>query len=540
MSPGLRIAAMLLLAICASAAEWQFAVPSGRGRALLWIPPACPQVRGLIVGHQVILEKLALDDPQIRAVAAELGLGILLMVDTPVGMFTYARPDPKKKEPQAPGAEAAFQDILDRLAAESGYAEVASAPLLPIGHSGGAITVWNMIYWQPERAIAGVTLHAAAIGPPHWDGRAKADGVPVLAVTGEWESWGNPEEPLDLHTRWLRGGLLEMRGRRPEALVAALVQPGAGHFSWDASLAGHVAGFIRAVAAKRLPEVPGQPLRRIRNADGWLGDITLTEAPRHAIAPAASWTGDPSLAFWHPDEATARSTEACNRRNAGRKPQMLGFVQDGKQLPATWIVSIPAVPDADGVTVHVAASFLERVPEGVAGAGTPLGHAASGPIRFRLIGGWRGGHEQIGPDTFRIRFAQLGFGRMCSNLMVLAYHDGDETYGYTEMAGAIGFQERQEEGRPQTLVFPEIPDQPIGTATVALAATSDAGLPVDYVVLNGPAEARDGRLILGQVPARARLPLAITVVAVQRGRPGTDPVQGAKMIERTFRLVPAR
>ena len=102
--------------------------PNGKGRTFLWIPPTCRQVRGVILAQQVILEKLALEDPAIRQAAADENLAIALVVPACIGDY-----DEKGK-----GAET-LQKILDDLAEESGYAEISQAPLLTLGHSGGAI-----------------------------------------------------------------------------------------------------------------------------------------------------------------------------------------------------------------------------------------------------------------------------------------------------------------------------------------------------------------------------------------------------------------
>src|SRR3954452_190388 len=132
-----------------------------------------------------------------------------------------------------------------------------------------------------------VTLHAAAIPPHPWNAKATLDGIPVLAVSGEYETWDSPDVPLDKHWRLLRGGLLDMRSRFDAALVSELVQPGAGHFSWDEALAEHVAMFIRKVTHYRLPPEAGEArgrikLRRLPMESGWLTDITLLSPSRYA------------------------------------------------------------------------------------------------------------------------------------------------------------------------------------------------------------------------------------------------------------------
>ena len=509
-----------------------------------------------MIGEQVILEKLVLDDPIIREAAAREDLGIVILFNGPLGEFRYKD-----------GAAEQLQTILNDLAAESGYGEVADAPLLPVGHSGAGIYCWNVAYWNPGRTFGVVTLHSAAILPPAWDPKATADGVPVLAVSGEYESWGNPAEPLDKHWRWLRGGLLNMRSCFDESLTSELVQPGAGHFSWDEPLARHVAMFIEKAAHYRIPAGGESPatqaaeatrpeispatqatespatrgvaatrpskLRHLALESGWLTDVTLLTPSRYPPAPYGQYASDPTLALWHMDEPLARAAETFDDRYKHKTDQRVTFVQDGKPLPAQWIEPLKFEPVGDGMTIKVAADFLTETPEGVAGAGKPLGHAA-GPIRFRLIGGWGGGGEQTGPDTFRIRFDHFGINRRTCNMQVMAYHEGDDRYAYAEQPCQLTFPEKNTAGTPQRITFPKIEDVAPGTTDVPLKATSDSGLPVEYYVREGPAEVHGDHLTLTPVPPRAKLPVKLTVVAYQWGRGIDPPVQSAPPVEQTI------
>jgi len=159
----------LATALPVAAAEWQFAVdvPGTKVQAILWIPPACSHVRGILLGQQVILEDKFLEDPAIRTAGAKKCLAFVLMNRGAYGEFNY--------DPQAPAEkrdDLLLQRALDLLAADSGHAELATAPLLPFGHSGAAIAAWHIGYWNPKRTIAILTLHASAIPPPYWDSKA--------------------------------------------------------------------------------------------------------------------------------------------------------------------------------------------------------------------------------------------------------------------------------------------------------------------------------------------------------------------------------
>jgi hypothetical protein len=518
------------LAASSPKADWPFAidVPGTKSKVFLWIPPKCEHVRGVILGQQVILENKVLEDPIIRQAAADENLAIALICPGCVGYFDY------KTEPVV----ATLKAILDALAKESGYDEISQAPLLTIGHSGNGIFAWRIAYWNPARMIGVIGLHCMSSQPPPLDSKATVLGVPILDISGQYESWGNPEVPLDTHWRWLRGGLLEFRGQDARNLMSELVDPGGCHFSFNEPMARYVALFIRKAAEARLPvEPPSDPsqpvtLRTIAPESGWLTDLTLLTPSEHPPAPYEKYSGDPSLAFWHFDQEMAEATESYRAEAKGKRDQRITFVQDGKPLPAEWIETLKFEPIGDGMTVKVSADFLTETPSGVAGAGKPLGHAP-GPIHFSLIGGWRGGGEQVGPDTFRIHPDHLG---LSDNLMILAYQEGDKDYGWAEQPAQIKFPVKNIVGKPQTITFPAIADQPAGANTVSLAATSDSGLPVEYYVLRGPAVIDGHNLNFLPLPPRTRYPVKVTVVAYQWGRSIEPQVQSAEPVEQTFLL----
>jgi hypothetical protein len=115
----------------------------------------------------------------------------------------------------------------------------------------------------------------------------------------------------------------------------------------------------------------------------------------------------------------------------------------------------------------------------------------------------------------------------------VASHPGDEEYKSIVQQSIIHVQENNE-GAPQKVTFPEIPDQKMDVKSIKLSATSDAGLPVYYYVREGPAEIDGDMLRFSAIPPRASFPVKITVVAWQWGRPVDPKVQTAQRVERTF------
>lgn len=69
-------AALLCGALFAAHADavWQWSVPLGTGRAFLWIPPACRQVRAVVVGQNNMIEQGILEHDYFRKEMAKLGI----------------------------------------------------------------------------------------------------------------------------------------------------------------------------------------------------------------------------------------------------------------------------------------------------------------------------------------------------------------------------------------------------------------------------------------------------------------------------------
>jgi hypothetical protein len=515
----------------ARAGIWQFSVKTGvqHGRAYLWIPPHCKHVRGIILGQQVILEKPFMEDKNIRAAASAENLAEVIISPWIVNYLN---------KPNYKAQVAGLYRVLAKLAIKSGYQEIAHAPLLIVGHSGGGILPWRLSYFDRHQVIAIVTLHSAPALPVFWNRNATANGVPALAVSGQYESWNSPVHSLQWHISWLRGLLLYFRGYWSHALVSEIVEPGAGHFSLTPTLTKYIGQFIRQAAKERLPAhlgKNGRPvLRHIPLKSGWLGDVQLLRPAVFAPAPYAAYKGEPQLAFWFLNKKIAIDGENFEADRRGKRDQRITFVQNGKPIPAQWLEPLKFEPTGNGMTVKVHAEFLKEKPVGGGDPGKPLGHGP-GPIRFRLIGGWNGGGRQVGPNEFEIHFSNFGIHSWRSrSLMIMAYVRGNKTWAYAEQAGAINFPNFLVKGKKQTIDFPKIKNVVLGTKTISLEAVASSGLKVNYYITSGPAYVRHGQIIFTHIPPRAKFPVAVRITAYQWGRPIPPLVASARPVTQTF------
>ena len=294
---------LLLAALNASAdAVWQWSVPLGNGRAFLWLPEDCQQVRAVVAGQNNMIEQGILEHPQFRREMTRLGIAEI---------FIAPPFDTWQSATNNDAANAQFNVMLKSFAADSGYGELEFAPIVPIGHSAMASYPWNFAAWNPGRTLAILSVHGdspqtklVGNGRPNVDwGDRNLDGIPGLMVMGEYEWW---EDRL--------ASLAPFRAKFPGAPIALLAEPGRGHFDYSDDLVNFLALFIRKSAEQRLPEkaVPGQPpvLKPIDPRAGWLVQRWHLNQPRTVKpAPFAKYAGDTNDAFWAFDKEMALATQ---------------------------------------------------------------------------------------------------------------------------------------------------------------------------------------------------------------------------------------
>jgi len=507
-------------------AEWQWSVPMGKGRAFLWIPPQCKQLRGVVVAQNNMIELGILEHETFRKTLAKENLGEVFIAPPFEFIFRFDQ-----------DAGDRFNDVMQRLAATSGYSELNYAPVVPLGHSACASFPWNFAAWNPGRTLAVLSVHGDApltkftgCGQPNPDwGDRTLDGVPGLMVMAEYE-WGDNEHGVDRLSP-----ALEYRRLHPQAPIAMLAEPGNGHFNYSDDLVKFLAMFVRKAAENRLPkELPmnvAPLLKPVDPARGWLVERWhLNQPPRFKPAPVANYKGDPGEAFWCFDQEMAWATYNYMADQPGKLPQLLSLTSDD-QSPASGCgepVMPGFIPDADGVTFHLRTAFMDYVPtNGNAArwanspAGSKLGHAGgSAPIQLHKI---VGPAIQTGPNTFQFAMNRVNSTEDGRNfdIWVWASHPGDAKYKSMVQQAMIRVPQCTE-GAEQTISFPEIADVKAGTKSLKLAATSDAGTKVYYYVLEGPAETAGAVLKFSKIPPRAKFPVKVTVVAWQHGLPGKD------------------
>ena len=549
------------------ASEWQWSVAmpgvvsnetGGHPQAFLWIPSDCKQVKAVMVGTHNMTEETLFDIPAFREKLAEAGIALVWI--TPIW---------DQQWDVTTGSQAAFNKMMEDLAAVSGYTELKYAPIVPVGHSAMATFPWNFAAWNPERTLAVISYHGDAprtnlcgYGRENleWGRTRNIDGIPGLMIEGEYEWWEARVNPA-----------LAFRMMYPESCISFLCDTGRGHFDIADRTAAYIALFLKKALATRLPETTDTDnsetsatdnsassavdrpiqLKKLNPQDGWLAErwrggnpsqaetreaAPLKQPKRIKPAPFKQYKGDKHDAFWYFDREMAELTEDIYRQEQGKQPQYVGFVQAGKLLAYNQDshvrVAARFLPEADGLTFHLQPVYTNSRRTAI----SEEEHASVEPVITRICGPV----QKVNDTTFTVRFYRMGMynPRRTGDITLLVASSGDSRYKSAVQELNLRIPYRNTEGKRQCILFPGLPDVEAGTESLSLNATSDCNLPVYYYVKEGPAEVAGNKLAFTPIPPRGKFPLKVTVVAWQYGLAGK--VQTAEPVERSFFIYPKR
>jgi hypothetical protein len=496
----------------------------------LWLPAEAKQIRGLIVSGQTLIEREMSKDPIIRKACAEQSLGILHVRS---GLNSVK-----------------LQELLDGFATQSGYAELSTAPLFFVGHSAGgpqarqaaavmADRCFGLMQYRGGGPWAGPPLSQPATQPTTNPAQMYVPAyIPSLMMTGQFDEFGGTRDAAGGEPAWQnpRKDLADQRAAQPEALWSMIVEPGAGHFAWSEQNARYLALFITKAAAQipaTLPADGSAPkLTRLDYKKGWLSDLNLKPASTVPAAVYTEYTGDKTLASWHMDEALAKAA-AVYHAGLSRKDQFIKW-EDPYTIDAgvRFFFSKPVWVD-DGMTLEVHPAWWDKVPPRWPNVGEPATNGGT-PIKVKTVAGIL---KPISDRKFRIEYDALSPATEGGRNTFMAYSDGNEEYRHCEQVGMLpkNFGPGTK-GKDNTITFPPIGNLKTTSAPVPLNATADTGLKVQYYVAEGPATVVEGKLVISEVPVRAKFPIKIRVVAWQFGSLVEPLVKGATPVVQEIQL----
>ena len=314
--------------------------------AYLWVPEGCKQVKAVMLSQQNMTEEAIYKNPRFQAQMKKLGVAMV-----------WVAPAFNNNWDPASGAQGIFEEMMTNLADNSGHAEIAKAPIIPLGHSAQATFPWNFAAWNPNRTLCIISFHGDAprtnlcgygAANVEWGRNRNIDGIPGLMIEGEYEWWEARVNPA-----------LAFRMMYPESCISFLCDTGRGHFDCGDRTAMYLAKFIQKALEQRLDgdrtvsEKDSNgivKLKKLNPKDGYLAerfhsDMIGTDgadkgkAPENANAsrpqpaPYAQYKGDKHDAFWYFDKEMAELTEARYQETVGKKVQYVGFEYQDKLIP---------------------------------------------------------------------------------------------------------------------------------------------------------------------------------------------------------------
>lgn len=540
-----------------SAPVWQWSVPVTGGkanphaRAWLWIPPTCRTVKTVILTQNNMEELSIVENARFREKMAALGVAEVWVSPMFDHRFLFTE-----------GAGDVFSKMMQDLADSSGYPEIATAPVIGIGHSAAASWPYYLAAWAPERTLACISVSGQwpyfrdkRFAFDIWSKDQNIDFIPSLETMGEYEAADT----------WSAEGLKE-RQAHPAMPLSMLACPAEGHFAATQKKIDYLAFWISKAMYYRLPRRAGQPLRPVDpRHTGWLMERwqqnqISTAAPSSAQtpspAPVGSYKGDPAQAFWFFDRETVDSTRKYESAYRSMKTPLLGYIQKGdtvKQQNTHLQVELPWQPEADGIKFILHPAFLDTVPgespRPAMWTGLPVGARAPHPDDASKIAITRvvGPFRQIDDTLFELSLQKEtpAFLAALDTAFVDTHRPLVFTFIATSPGNAIFKPAVQQaemaapavntQGTPQTITFDSIGDR-TARQPIRLHATSDAGLQVHFTVIDGPAIIKDDTLYLTPVPPKARYPVRVTVAAWQYGCSAEPKVESAPVIIRRFRI----
>ena len=248
------------------------------------------------------------------------------------------------------GSYKALLLALTKAGVRTGHPELATAPFLLWGHSGGGFWTLSMLHEHPERIITAICYSAA--WDPDWDYAPEGYEVPILF------RHAGPGEGAEGIPATARHSFAHLRSHGAPASIAFTRGQGHNH-SYMRTM---TVPFWEAALKQRLTE--GGRLQPLDPARTWLGDTTTFE-----IFPEAGYTGDKSALCRLPDETSAKawseyaSSGIVKDSTPPQKPWGLKIVTDGDSALLTWRAEADLESGIGCFNIYKDGELIGRVPD---------------------------------------------------------------------------------------------------------------------------------------------------------------------------------
>jgi hypothetical protein len=288
--------------------------------------------------------------------------------------------------------------------------------------------------------------------------------------------------------------------------------------------------YINSACRARLSEDGSARLKPVALERGVLADLPLPGREIAPVTPYADAAPADRARPWFFDEATARAAQAFAAVdwNAATAMPMINAVGNCVVTPFSFnsVTEIVVTTDSE---FAVGSGFLPALPAAFVGGGGELVVPSVAPAVEWICGPI----APLGGGRFRIALDRTWkTGAAC---YLVVWHPATDGVRFGVQPAAVKLVPNTE-GAVQTIDFKPIPDVMVGTASIPLTATSDAGLSVSFYVVSGPALVKGEKLEFTPIPPRARFPVEVTVAAWQWGRHRDPKIKTADVERQTFHL----
>ncbi|MBC7587325.1 MAG: hypothetical protein H7178_03115 [Chitinophagaceae bacterium] len=494
----------------------------------LWVPENCKKLRGILILCTNVPEHMLVGHLAIRKACEDNNLGIIWGTPSFMNFRKNVRNGKTLNMALEHKTTVDFlQQMLDGLAENSGYKEVASVPWLPMGESGHLLMVDALMEYKPERCIAGVFIKNNHLP-------SKNREVPTLVAYGSAQEWG--QDLVDIRTRWndigaAYDGVLNERKKNPQWPLSYIIDGSSGHFDCSEKLVKYFANYIGLVAKARLSSDGNTTLKSINLSKGFLADMPVPGHENHSVVAYSDAKPTAKALPWFFDKASALEAQSFAAINWKAATQIPAFLNDsGKAAPFIFngiSKLIPSDLGDDGMTFTVKPVLLDKIPDNFKiGAGEKLAKSSSTPVLEWVSGQFK----PIGNNRFRISLDRSW--PNTANYIGVRQQGNDTIRSIFQPCGLT--LPKNNSGKPQKIIFEKIPDVKVATKSIQLVANSDAGLPVEFYVLAGPAIIENGKIIFTKIPPSSKFPVKVTVVAYQWGRNKETQIRTATNVEQIF------
>ena len=293
----------------------------------------------------------------------------------------------------------------------------------------------------------------------------------------------------------------------------------------------YFARYIDSACRARHSDDGSPALKPVSLERGVLADLPL---PGRENAPVTRYAAAAPAARarpWFFDEPSARGAQAFAAVdwNAATAMPMVTAVENCMVNPFSFnsVATLTITTDSDFAIKPI---LLGAIPTPFVGTGASLARPS-----VELALEWIcGPYVPLGDGRFRVSLDRTWKTGAASYMAVRQDSAPGLRFGVQPISVRL---DENKVGAAQTIHFEPIPDVRLDTKSLVLLADSDAGLPVSFFVVAGPAIVKGDQLEFTSVPPRTKFPLEVTVAAWQWGCHRDPKIKAAEIVQRTFRLL---